>query len=73
MSQPRAADDSPLADPVAGDVGALSVDVDEAVADELASLRTGTGLTRTVDDVVETLLEQPRQFSPSGLRANRLS
>ena len=47
--------------PVAGDVHPLAVDVDQAVVDELAGLRTGGGPAGAVDDVVEAQLEQAEQ------------
>jgi len=55
------ADDFTLAHAVAGDVDALAVDVDEAMADELTGLRTCAGPAGAVHDVVEALLEQPQQ------------
>ena len=47
--------------PVAGDVDPLAVDVDQAVVDELAGLRTGSGPAGAVNDVVEAQLEQAEQ------------
>src|SRR3954447_23707737 len=55
------ADDFTLVDSVAGDVDALAVDVDEAVADELAGLRTRACPAGAVDDVVQALLEETQQ------------
>src|SRR5262249_28628673 len=50
-----------LAHPVAGDVDALAVHLDEAVVDELAGLRAGRGPAGAGRHVVEALLEQPQQ------------
>jgi hypothetical protein len=54
-------DDIALADPVAGDVHPAAVDVDVAVAHELAGLGTGGRPTGAEHDVVESLLEHAEQ------------
>ena len=46
---------------VAGDVDAAAVDLEVAVADELAGLRARGGEAEAVDDVVEARLEHPQQ------------
>src|SRR4051794_4854673 len=55
------ADDVALLHAEAGDVDALAVDEDLAVAHELARLRAGLGPAGAVHDVVEPLLEEAQQ------------
>jgi len=62
----RQRDDLALADAVARDVDPLAVDLDEAVAHELAGLRTGARPAGAVHDVVEALLEQAEQVLTRG-------
>src|SRR5688572_12388296 len=54
-------DDVALLDPEARDVDPATVDVDQPVVHELASLRPGAGPAGPEDDVVEALLEEAEQ------------
>src|SRR3954447_2566294 len=67
----RDGDDVVRANLVARDVHATAVDLEVAVAHELAGLRAGRGEAEAVHDVVEPRLEHPQQLLAGDARAPR--